>query len=228
MKSFFFRVLYGFFAFCFVIFLVFGVTANSVLIDSDCYNYSDSSNISIVPVNYQTDIVYSDKLSKGNRNVLREGVVGYAISETNVVLVEPINEVVEVGSGISNVSYGSTTGYGADCVGCSGNVSCRTFDGRTHNLIRDGIYYNDSKYGEVRIVAADHSKFKCGTILSIDNGILDPFMAIVMDTGSAMRNAWKNGNILIDIAFSYENSSGIHNATNRSGNVKFEVYRNGW
>ena len=36
------------------------------------------------------------------------------------------------------------------------------------------------------------------------------------------------GNILIDIAFSYENSDGINNATNRSGNVKFKVYRNGW
>ena len=37
-----------------------------------------------------------------------------------------------------------------------------------------------------------------------------------------------NGNILIDIAFSYENSVGIHDATNKSGNVKFKVYRNGW
>ena len=64
--------------------------------------------------------------------------------------------------------------------------------------------------------------------MKIDNGIMDPFFAIVLDTGGAMRNAWSNGNILIDIAFPYENSSGINNATNKSGNVKFMVYRNGW
>ena len=53
-------------------------------------------------------------------------------------------------------------------------------------------------------------------------------MAIVLDTGGAMRSAWSNGNILIDIAFPYEYSNGVNNATNRSGNVKFKVYRNGW
>ena len=53
-------------------------------------------------------------------------------------------------------------------------------------------------------------------------------MAIVLDTGGAMRSAYQNGNILVDIAFSSEDSDGINRATNRSGNVKFKVYRNGW
>ena len=203
------------------------VTTRSVSISVINDSYSNSSNISIVPISYGTDIVYNDDVIYGEKKVIKEGVIGYS-SLSGTVLVSPINEVVEVGSGPIEVSYGSTTGYGADCVGCSGTVSCFTKSGKSHNLISDGIYYNDSKYGKVRIVAADNSKFSCGTVMEIDNGVIDPFMAIVMDTGSAMRNAWKNGNILIDIAFSYENSLGIHDATNRSGNVKFKVYRNGW
>lgn len=223
-----FRIVGRFIAFCFIVFLLFGFTTNSVSIEVSNDNYSKTSNISIVPINYGTDIVYGDDILYGDMKVVKDGAVGYALDESGTVLIEPINEVIEVGRGPIEISYGSTTGYGADCVGCSGNVACSTASGRIHNLIRDGIYYNDSTYGEVRIIAADNSLFSCGTIIEIDNGIIDPFMAIVMDTGSAMRNEWRNGNILIDIAFSYENSYGIHDATNRSGNVIFKVYRNGW
>lgn len=187
-----------------------------------------SSNISLVPISYQTEYVYNDNVMYGKKKVIQPGVNGYMLEGTDNILIEPINEIIEVGSGYLEEFFGSTTGYGADCVGCSGTVACPTKSSMSHNLIRDGIYYNDSEYGEVRIVAATQSKFSCGTIMSIDNGIIEPFMAIVLDTGSAMRNAWKNGDILVDIAFSYENSVGIHDATNRSGNVKFKVYRNGW
>ena len=190
-------------------------------------DYFNSTNISIVTNHYETEYVYNDNIEEGKTKVIRDGVDGYSNASGNI-LVEPINKIVEVGTGKFDVMYGSTTGYGADCVGCSGTVFCSGLDGSSHNLIRDGIYYNDSKYGDVRIIAADNSKFPCGTIMSIDNGIIDPFMAIVMDTGSAMRNAWRDGNILIDIAFKFENSDGIHNATNKSGNVKFKVYRTGW
>ena len=189
-------------------------------------SYFKSTNISIDVEHYDTEYVYNSDVEDGKTRIIRSGVDGYSIVGGDV-LVKPINKVVEVGTGKFEVVYGSTTGYGADCVGCSGTVSCSTKSG-SHNLIRDGVYYNDSKYGEVRIVAADNSKFPCGTVMSIDNGVIDPFMAIVMDTGSAMRNAWKKGNVLIDIAFKYENSNGIHNATNKSGNVKFKVYRTGW
>ncbi len=207
---------------------LFGITVNSssIIVSND--NIYNSSNISIVPISYDTDIVYSDDVGYNERKVVTHGSSGYALEDSGTVLIEPINEVIEVGRGNFDISYGSTTGYGADCVGCSGNVSCSTLSGNTHNLIRDGIYYNDSTYGNVRIVAADNSLFSCGTVMEIDNGILEPFMAIVMDTGSAMRNAWRNGDILIDIAFSYESSSDIDDATNRSGNVMFKVYRNGW
>jgi len=218
------KFIFYFLSFC----SLFGVAFNSSSIAVSNSNFNKNSNISIVPVSYNTEYVYNDSLIYGEERVLSEGVNGYALKDSHAVLVEPINEVIEVGRGPINISYGSTTGYGADCVGCSGNVACSTESHGTHNLIRDGIYYNDSKYGNVRIVAADNSKFSCGTIMEIDNGIMDPFMAIVLDTGGAMRSAWNNGNILIDIAFSYESSNGINDATNKSGNVKFKVYRNGW
>lgn len=198
--------------------------SRTIIVSNDSLN--KTSNISIVPISYETEMRYSDDLLYGEERVLIDGADGYAL-KSGAVIVNPINKVVEIGRGPISISYGSTTGYGADCVGCSGNVACSTING-THNLIRDGVYYNDSKYGNVRIIAADNSLYSCGTIIEIDNGIMDPFMAIVLDTGGAMRSAWSNGNILIDIAFPYEYSNGINNATNRSGNVKFKVYRNGW
>ena len=209
-----------------ILILLFGLTFKrfSITVSNDSFK---TSNISVKPVKYNTEYVYNDSLLYGKENVISHGVDGYILEDSNTVLVEPINEVIEVGRGPVSEYFGSTTGYGADCVGCSGNVACSTSNG-VHNLIRDGVFYNDFKYGNVRIVAADNSKFSCGTVMEIDNGIMDPFMAIVLDTGGAMRSAWNNGNILIDIAFSYENSNGINNATNKSGNVKFKIYRNGW
>lgn len=213
--------------FIIVLILLYGLTfrRSSIAVINDDIN--KTSNISISPISYETKYVYNDFEPTDYRKVITKGINGYVLSDSDKVIVEPTDEVIEVGRGKFTVSYGSTTGYGADCVGCSGNVACSTKSG-THNLIRDGIYYNDSKYGDVRIIAADNSLFSCGTVMKIDNGIMDPFFAIVLDTGGAMRSAWSNGNILIDIAFPYENSNGIHSATNKSGNVKFMVYRNGW
>lgn len=209
-----------------ILFLLFGSAFKrfSITVSNDSFK---TSNISVKTIKYNTEYVYNDSLLYGKENIISHGVDGYILEDSNTVLVKPINEVIEVGRGPISEYLGSTTGYGANCVGCTGNVACSTSNG-VHNLIRDGVFYNDSKYGNVRIVAADNSKFSCGTVMEIDNGVMDPFMAIVLDTGGAMRSAWSNGNILIDIAFSYENSNGINNATNKSGNVKFKVYRNGW
>lgn len=200
--------------------------SNSIFVVSN-NDFVKTSNISLVSIPYENEIVYSDDMLYGKERVVREGIDGYAMSDSSTVVVSPINRIVEVGRGPLSISYGSTTGYGADCVGCSGNVACSTRKG-SHNLITDGVYFDDSEYGNVRIIAADNSLFSCGTVMEVDNGVMDPFMAIVLDTGGAMRSAWSSGNILIDIAFSYENSKGINNATNKSGNVKFKVYRNGW
>ena len=132
-------------------------------------SFSKSSNLSVVPISYDVETQYNDDLLYGEERVIREGVNGYVLEESGAVIVKPTNKIIEIGRGPISISYGSTTGYGADCVGCSGNVACPTKNG-THNLIRDGVYYNDSKYGNVRIIAADNSLYSCGTIIEIDNG----------------------------------------------------------
>ena len=199
--------------------------SSTITVSND--SFSKTSNISIEPITYDVKYVYTDDLFYGDKNIKRKGEVGYMLSDSKSIIVKPKSQVVEVGTGALSVSYGSTTGYGADCVGCSGNVACPTVSGY-HNLSRDGIYYNDSKYGKVRIIAADNNLFSCGSVIEVDNGIMPSFMAIVLDTGGAMRSAARSGNVLIDIAFPSEFSSDIDNATNRSGNVIFKVYRYGW
>ena len=53
--------------------------------------------------------------------------------------------------------------------------------------------------------------------------------AIVLDTGSALRSAWRNdGKIVVDVAFKTQSDPELHNITDRSGNVKFSVKRWGW
>ena len=94
---------------------------------------------------------------------------------------------------IIGIYNGKLTGYGPDCPGCSsvGNVSCLTREGANHSLTYDGLYYNDITYGNLIILAADHLLFPCGTVVKVNNGILNEFYGIVLDTGIAMRNAWR-------------------------------------
>lgn len=199
---------------------------SSVVVSND--NGVRNSPILTYEVDYDTEYVYNYDLVYGETKVVQTGVKGMAIGSESNISIKPVNEVIEVGRSKTRVYYGSTTGYGADCVGCSGTVACSAPGDKDHNLYRNGIYYNDSEYGSVRIVAADNSLFSCGTIIKIDNKIMEPFMAIVMDTGSAMRNAYKNNNILIDIAFMNESDKGTSDATNKNNDVRFSVYRNGW
>ena len=126
------------------------------------------------------------------------------------------------------VYVGKMTGYGADCIGCSGvgALSCRAADGSRHTLTENGEYYNDATYGTVRIVAAALDKFPCGTIVKVDHPALGTFYAVVMDTGGSMRNAWANGYVWMDLAFKTESDPNIYATT--STNTTYSVQRWGW
>lgn len=78
---------------------------------------------------------------------------------------------------------GTLTGYGPDCVGCSGVVACAPHP----NVKNNNIYYNDKEYGKIRILAADKS-IPCGSIIKISNFkfIGDDFYGIVLDRGGAI------------------------------------------
>ena len=110
---------------------------------------------------------------------------------------------------------GYITAYGPDCKGCSGITSSG------YNVTKT-IYYNDSKYGKVRILAAD-KKLSFGTIVRIKNlkNYKNSIIAIVLDRGGAI--GFKKS-VYFDLLYKSEkdsNSFGKRKAT-------FEILRNGF
>ena len=203
---------------------------NSVDTEIKNTDVTKNSYIENQTIKYNTIYQYNSKLPSTISKVLVPGEDGIIYvnnyDKTQIILKETVDEIVEVGTGDQGYYYGRLTGYGPDCPGCSsiGNVSCRTREGLNHSLINDGITYNDQEYGEVRILAAATSAFPCGTIIAVDNGILEPFYAVVLDTGYDMRNAWANGSVWFDLAFPSQSS-----VTNVSNNTTFfNVQRWGW
>ena len=181
---------------------------------------------------YGTDYVYVENMpSTAEPVVLEEGINGldYTYDGLNYIhLNDKKNQVLQVGTGKAGEFKGRLTGYGPDCPGCSkvGNVSCLTKEKTRHSLITDGLYYTDSIYGSVRILAADNTAFPCGTIVKVNNGILSEFYGIVLDTGITMRKAIKEGVVWMDLAFKTEAEAKVGGAT--SSNTKFSVQRWGW
>lgn len=181
---------------------------------------------------YGTDYVYDETMpSTAEPVVLVEGINGLDHTYDGLTythLSDMKNQVVKIGTGKEGNYSGKLTGYGPDCPGCSkvGNVSCRTREGLNHSLTYDGLYYTDTIYGSLRILAADHDAFPCGTVVKVNNGILDEFVGIVLDTGSAMRNAWDEGIVWMDLAFTSQAEALTGGAT--SSNTSFEVQRWGW
>lgn len=186
--------------------------------------------VSSTVVAYDTIVKYNNKLPASKKNVIVEGKNGLNFQDKNgdsKELTAAVSEVVEVGTGPKGKYTGNTTGYGGDCKGCSGRVSCRTREGEKYNLTKDGEYYHDIQYGDVRVVAADLKMFKCGTIIEIDNGRLEPFLGIVLDTGASVANSLTQyGLVHIDIAHTTETDPVVYQATSKQ--AEFNVQRWGW
>ena len=186
--------------------------------------------------NYKTVVQYNKKIPKNVTNVISEGKVGLSYTVQNnqestveeKIVQEVTNEVVEKGTGDYGIYTGKLIGYGPDCVGCSGEgyLACKTVDGTKFSLKYNGIYYNDNEYGNVRILAAATSKFPCGTIIEITKSGKESFLAVVLDTGGTVQNAWKNGNVVMDLAYSRNADSGSDGLT--GSNITFNIKRWGW
>jgi len=217
---------------CLSVLSLFGtnIKENTIIVENSTVD-NTTSIVSIV-TDYQTVKKYNNKLPSGTSNVLVEGSVGisYVDLDGQVQQLRPAtNEVIEIGTGAGANYVGNTTGYGADCPGCSGTVACKTREGNNHHLVNDGIYYNDSQYGSVRILAASHKVFGCGTIIEVDNGREEPFLGIVLDTGIDMRKNWElYGLIHLDVAFVTQNDPAVYSMTATGQKAKFEVKRWGW
>lgn len=188
-----------------------------------------SSTIISNVIEHETVIKYNSKLPSDKTNVIVEGKNGLSYTENGVekVLRNSVDEVIEVGTGRSGEYSGNTTGYGSDCPGCSGIAACKTREGEYFNIKTDGVYYDDIQFGSVRVVAAAHDVFSCGTVIEVDNGNQEPFLAIVLDTGSDMRKNWNQYNLVhIDIAYETQEDKTVYLATSK--NAEFSVQRWGW
>lgn len=111
---------------------------------------------------------------------------------------------------------GQMTAYKATCVGCTGKVSCPP-----RQDVRNGnIYFSDSTYGTVRILAAD-SAIPCGTIVKVSNVTFstEPIIGIVLDRGGSIQ-----GKIMDFLVAETDNM----NTVGRQQNVKYEILRWGW
>lgn len=116
---------------------------------------------------------------------------------------EKVEEVIKTYTGI-------LTGYGPDCSGCSGHTA-------SGYNVRNTITYNDSTYGNVRIVAADKS-IPFYSIVRISNVPgMDTVTAIVLDTGGAVGFGKA---ALFDLLFASESAT-----ISKTYNVKFEILR---
>jgi len=179
-------------------------------------------------VKYDTIYKYNSKLPSNIEKVVVEGVDGitYNTNGDTKVLVEKVDEVIEVGTGKYGEYTGALTEYGPDCYGCdpNGYTYCATRNGTWHSLTKDGIYYEDSEYGKVRILAAYTGEFPCGTIIEINNSEKDGLIGVVLDTGGGMINAYRTGWTLIDLA--YESQSSVEMPINKK--TSFSVKRWGW
>ena len=167
----------------------------------------------VIDIVEEEESVISDVVVEKEKEV--QEVAAEEEKEVQEVGVEKKEEIVESNASISvnsnEIITGKMTGYGPDCYGCSGYLAYGMYVG-------DGtIYYNDSEYGKVRIVAGD-KKYKFGTIVKIN----DSMVAIVLDRGGSIGIGKK---FLFDLLYSSESEASNHGVMN---NVKFEILRNGF
>lgn len=129
------------------------------------------------------------------------------------VIVTPDEPNLFYDKAVIMTEVGTITGYGPDCRGCSGVTASG------HNL-HESVYYEDSEFGTVRILAADRS-IPFYSIFRVSNiPGMDPFIAIVLDTGG---NVGYGKGTLFDLAFESE-ATGVVPLTQ---NVTFEMLRSG-
>lgn len=168
----------------------------------------------IIP--YDTYEETNSNLPFMERQVIQEGMNGLTV-EYNGVKIEvqkPQSEVIQVGDKVISTFVGSMTGYGPDCKGCSGKV------GAGQDVRNGNIYYNDSKYGKLRIVAAD-KKYPYGTVMRVSNSnvLKEPTLVIVMDRGGAVKGD------KIDLLYDSEKNV-PRGATQK--NITIDIIRLGW
>ena len=167
----------------------------------------------------KTTRLISDDLATSLVNITSNDVVdSTTMDETMSNFTSSVNSNITEPKLITDVLetlYGTMSGYGLDCKGCSGVVGAR-YDARGNNL-----RYNDPVYGECRIVAGD-KKFPYGTIVRVKDSKIGTFNAIVLDRGGDIGIGRR---YLFDLLFWTEKESYDFGL---SRNTTFEILRYGY
>ena len=182
------------------------VEYNNYFTIDNVVKYVDSD---VIDESFVEDVIKNEEVI--TTEVVVEETVQPVVSQNVAVIAPKVEEVIEVIQPQNEIVTGKMSGYGPDCVGCSGYLA-------NGHYVGDGnIYYSDSEYGQVRIVAGD-KKYKFGTIVRIN----DSMLAIVLDRGGSIGIGKK---FMFDLLYASEaeaNSNGV------SYNTKFEILRNGF
>lgn len=200
------------------------------VINVNNYDKDKGSKVVNTILEYDTVVKYNAKVPSNIVNVLVEGENGIVYQDsfgsTVKTLKDKIDRVIEIGTGKYGEYKGILTLYGPDCDTCDGlgMTYCPIAQGKYHNLLEEGAYFDDQQYGKIRILAAPLAEFPCGTIIEVTNSNMTKTIGIVLDTGGALVNAYNKGNILIDLA--HESEEVLPHGTD--SNTKFSVKRWGW
>lgn len=190
-----------------------------ILNNTNIYSYETiiSENIN----SYKTlnsKVLYKEIIKEDNKETIINEVKALE-KEENVIREENKEDIekitVEVEETILDSFVADMTSYGVDCYGCTSNLTASGY------YIGNGnIYYNDSFYGKVRILAGDKS-YPFGTIVRmyIDNSEI---IGIVLDRGS---------NIGFDKKYAFDLLFNTNKEAQKFGsktNIKFEILRRGY
>ena len=142
-----------------------------------------------------------------------EVVVGKdeVIEDNTPIDSKPSEEVYVPSITVGSTFKGTMSGYGSDI----GNYTA------SGHYIGDSIYYPDSTYGNIRILAGDKS-IPFGTVIEVSNSNAGSFIGIVLDTG---RNIGFDR--LYDFDLLFETSREALNY-GVSKNVTFKILRVGY
>ena len=135
------------------------------------------------------------------------------------LVVKHVENMSEAGAygPLTPISFtGQMTAYKATCVGCTGMVACPP----RQDVRGDNIWFYDSTYGKIRILAADPN-IPCGTIMKASNLTFseEPVLGIVLDRGGLIK-----GNITDFLVGPEEDMDMV----GRQRGVDYEVLRWGW
>lgn len=167
----------------------------------------------VIISNFKLDKLTTYDVSK-NRSMQAVNLVSkYKPEEVKTVVATSFNDVLKKAKKNPVSFKGTITGYGPDCVGCSGVLSCPP----RHNASNGNIYFKDNEFGKIRILAGD-SKIPCGTIVKVSLANKKPFYGIVLDRGGAIKGT------LFDLLYAKESDA---TSLGRQ-NVDYTIVRWGW